>query len=328
MGNLTSLHRIAILIPCLNEETAIAGVIRAFREHLPEATIYVFDNLSTDRTHEVARLAGATVIRSPRAGKGYVIRQAFESIEADFYVMVDGDGTYPADRVRSLLAPVLSGHADMAVATRLANFSEGSFRHFHHFGNKLFSRLACAFAGEKVSDILSGYRAFNRDFVKLSSLRSEGFEIETDLTFLAIARGFQIAEVPLPYGARSAGSESKLRTFKDGFLIIRFMMNMIRHHRPLPFFTLAAGLFFVLGILSGWAPINDYIHFSYVYTLPRAVLAASLMILSCVLFGVGLILDSQARSFREQFNALRAIYRENRRARQSSAHSINVQNVI
>lgn len=300
--------RLAVVIPCHNEELTVAKVVADARAHLPEADIYVFDNLSTDRTAEFARRSGATVIASNRKGKGNVLRHAFFMIDADILVTMDGDDTYPMEMAPKLIELVASGRCDMAVGDRLQRFDETAFRPFHRFGNHAFSGLISWFFGQKIGDMLSGFRAFSRDFYKMIPLKSDGFEIETDLTLQAISKGFVISEIPIPYRDRPDGSRSKLRTFDDGFRILKFIARVARDHRPLPFFLISAGACFALSLFAGYAPVRDFVEHAYVYTVPRAILAASLMVLAVVLVGVGLILDSQIRSFNEQFQLLRRAF--------------------
>lgn len=316
--------QIAVIIPCYNEELTVAKVVRDARAALPSASIYVFDNRSSDQTAERAHEAGAIVIPSPRRGKGNVVRHAFRLVDADVYVMVDGDDTYPMDEAPKLVQAIHAGGFDMAVGTRLTQFSETAFRKFHLFGNRFLSKTVSSFFGEEISDMLSGFRAFSRAFVEQVPLNSEGFEIETDLTLQAISKGFAICEMPISYRERPEGSHSKLKTFDDGFLILKFIFRLIRDYRPLPFFSSLAFISVVLGVISGWAPVRDFVLHSYVYTVPRAILAASLMLLGTVLFGVGLILDSQNRHFGEQFAALQLLNTSTKKAlKRTSASDTN-----
>jgi glycosyltransferase involved in cell wall biosynthesis len=311
--------RIAVVVPCYNEEITVGKVVRDFRKALPDAEIYVFDNCSRDRTAEVARAAGAAVIHSPLQGKGHVVRHAFRVIDADCLVMVDGDDTYPAEDCPRLIEPVVKDGFDMVVGTRLQVHDGGAFRRFHLFGNHMLSKLVSLLFGQKITDMLSGYRVFSRNFVERVPLHSKGFEIETDLTLQTVSKGFSVREIPVSYRARPKGSHSKLSTFSDGALILRFIFRLIKDEKPLPFFTLLAFFCFGFGLVSGWAPIMDYLEHSYVYKVPRAILAASLMLLSAVLFGVGLILDSQVRYFQLQHTLLSHLRSDLRRERQSRA---------
>ncbi len=297
------MKKIAVLIPCYNEELTVAGVVAEFRAALPEADIWVFDNNSKDRTAELAAKAGARVVPSPRQGKGNVVRHMFDSIEADLYLMVDGDATYPAASARKLLELVESGKADMAVGRRLTSHAEGAFRRFHTFGNHLVARLISALFGVHVSDVLSGYRVFSRDFVKSIPLMSAGFEIETEMTLQAISKNFTLVETDIDYGSRPEGSFSKLSTYSDGFLVLRSMFLIFKDYKPLFFFSTVAAFLFVLSVLAGMPAILDYVQDPkhYVSHVPLAVLAASLGILGCLSLSIGLILDTLCKYHKENF---------------------------
>jgi len=294
---------IAFVVPCLNEELTVAHVVRDCGAHLPEATVYVFDNNSTDQTAKVAKKAGAVVISSLRPGKGAVIRHAFSTLREDILIILDGDGTYPASLAPELAQALIDGQYDMAVCVRQSH--QEVYPRFHKLGNRLFSWAVSFLAGKKVSDVFSGYRAVTREFYETIAVDSKGFEVESELTLKAHSRDFHVKEIPGTYGKRPEGSHSKLRTFRDGFRILKFIFLMMRDCRPLPFFAFAALCCFCLSLVSGVAPIMDYIQFQYVYTVPRAILAASLMMMSMVLCAVGLILDSQIRHVREQSKLIR-----------------------
>lgn len=300
--------QIAIIIPCYNEETTIAKVVKDCQAAVPTAKVYVFDNNSSDQTSTVACAAGAIVYPSPLQGKGQVVRHAFRKIEADLYVMLDGDDTYPADAIPLLIERTVAGGFDMVVGTRLSQHSPTAFRHVHRFGNQFFSRLVSFLFDQKVTDILSGFRIFTADFVRAVPLNSQGFEVEMDLTLQAISHGFAIGEFPISYRNRPEGSFSKLKTFQDGFTILSFLVRIFKDYKPLPFFAGLSLFAFISALFFGWAPIKDFIDYSYVYTVPRAILAASLMILSTVFLSVGLILDSQLRYFQNQSQFLRLIH--------------------
>jgi glycosyltransferase involved in cell wall biosynthesis len=220
-----------LLIPCLDEEQAIAKVIRDFRKELPEAEVYVYDNNSSDRTALIAEAAGARVIREKRQGKGFVVASMFEDVEADLYVLVDGDDTYPAKKVHEMLQPLIDERADMVVGNRLEKFGERSFRPFHVLGNKLVVGLVNLIFKCPLRDIISGYRAFNRDFVRKVPIVSRGFEVETEMTFQALHYDFIITEVPVPCRKRTEGSSSKLKTFSDG---MKTLLDRFRHFQGLP----------------------------------------------------------------------------------------------
>jgi glycosyltransferase involved in cell wall biosynthesis len=292
--------RTAVIIPCYNEEIAIGKVVREAQRYLPNAEIFVFDNNSKDATVERARAAGAHVIHSPRQGKGHVVRHAFRILDADYYLLIDGDDTYPLEEVDRLFDAVVHQDAAMAIGTRLTQHQEGSFRKYHVTGNRIFSNLVSALFHQRIDDMLSGYRLLRRDFVDQIRLQSTGFEIETDLTLQAISKNFPIKEVPVSYRARPAGSHSKLNTYRDGFFIMKFILMVVKDYRPLPFFSAASLTCFLLSLWSGYQPVMDYIEHSYVYTVPRAILAASLMLMLFMFVGIGLVLDSQIRAFNDQ----------------------------
>ncbi len=297
---------IAVLIPCYNEEVTIAKVVADFRRELPEATIYVFDNCSTDRTAELAREAGVVVLPEPRQGKGFVVERMLDTIKADYYVMVDGDDTYPAESVKALLEPVLTGRADMAVGARLVDHTDESFRPLHKFGNKLVRSLVNWVGKADLTDIMSGYRAFNRRVVLRLPAVSAGFEVETDMTIQMLYYHMKIVEVQVPYRERPAGSESKLNTFRDGFRVLWKIFTLFREVKPLTFFGGIGIVFFVLGILAGIPPITDYIsnpgHF--VTHVPLAILATGLILLSGGFVFLGIMLHSMNWRLRELHNVL------------------------
>jgi glycosyltransferase involved in cell wall biosynthesis len=290
---------IAVLIPCYNEALTVASVVEGFRAALPEATIYVYDNNSTDGTADIARKAGAVVRRENRQGKGYVIQSMFREIEADYYVMADGDGTYPTDQVEVVLAPLRRGDADMVVGNRLQEFTDQSFRPLHVFGNKLVVGTINLLFGAKLKDVMSGYRAFGRRFVLEMPLVSRGFEVETEMTLQALDRRLVIAEVEVPYGSRPAGSHSKLSTFRDGFRVLLKLFNILKAYRPLLFFGGLGILICLIGLLLGLIPIREYLLTGLVTHFPTAILAASIEIVGVVFILAGIILDSLNQHFRE-----------------------------
>jgi len=284
--------RIAVLIPCYQEEKTIGKVVRDFKQVLPEAEIYVYDNNCTDRTAEIALAAGAIVRREKRQGKGYVVASMFEQVDADIYVMVDGDDTYDAKAVELLLQPILKGDADMTVAGRLDTFAHKSFRNFHIFGNKLVCAIINWMFHSDIHDIFSGYRAFTREAVKLIPVTAIGFDVETELTLQALYRGLVIKEVQAAYGERPEGSFSKLRTGSDGLLVLLRLFMMIRSYKPLTLFGGLSVLLMLLGLLVGIRPVHEYLASHYVYAVPSAILASSLVVLSFFSLGLGLILNS------------------------------------
>lgn len=297
---------VAFAIPCFNEEATVGRVVEDCRHSMPEAQIYVFDNNSTDQTAIRATRAGAHVVHSPRRGKGEVIRHAFETLKTDVIVIVDGDDTYSIDRAPEMVRLIADESLDMVVCNRrVAEENSKAFRRFHKIGNNAFSWFVGGLLGQRVTDVFSGYRAVSRQFYETVAIDSTGFEIESELTLKAISHGFSVKEVSGPYRSRPEGSHSKLRTFHDGFRILKFILWILRDCRPLAFFGLLSSVCFLFSIWAGSAPIADFLREHYVHTVPRAILAASLMVLSIVMLGVGLILDSQNRHFREQSKLIR-----------------------
>lgn len=291
--------RIAVVIPCLDEEPTIAQVVEDMKAALPGAEILVFDNGSTDRTAELARAAGAQVVRSPRRGKGHVIRHMASAVDADVYVLIDGDDTYPAAEAPRLVERFFEAGADMLVATRLETHAPGAFRVFHELGNRVVSRTIALLFRTPVTDVLSGYRILSRRFVRLAHLRAAGFEIETEMTLQALAKGLHLVEAPIAYRARPPGSHSKLDTWTDGLLIGKCIALLFKDYKPFVFFGFLAALLFAASLAAGSAPVLDYYRYAYVYHVPRAILAASLAVLSAVCFGVGLLLDTIFRYHQE-----------------------------
>ncbi|MBM6891763.1 glycosyltransferase [Enorma massiliensis] len=302
--------KIAVLIPCYNEGITIAKVVDDFKAALPEADIYVYDNNSTDRTSELAREHGAIVRFEPRQGKGNVVRQMFRDIEADCYLMVDGDDTYPAESARSLCEPILAGHADMTVGDRLSNgtYAEENKRAFHGFGNNLVRFMIKWIYGYGFDDVMTGYRAFSRPFVKTFPVLSEGFQIETELSIHAVDRRWRILDVPIVYRDRPAGSESKLNTVSDGIKVIMMIGSLFKNYRPLKFFSLIALLFFILGLICGLPIIIEYFKTGLVPRLPTALLAVAFIFMAGLALATGMILDSVAKMERKEWEL--SVYRE------------------
>jgi glycosyltransferase involved in cell wall biosynthesis len=301
--------RVAVLIPCYNEELTIASVIEEFRRELPDADLYVFDNNSTDRTAEIAEHAGATVMTERRQGKGYVVQSMFQRVDADVYIMVDGDGTYPAASVGALLAPMLAGEADMVVGTRLHTTSQSQFRALNRWGNGMFLTVLNSIFNVRLTDILSGYRVFSRDFVRNVPLFGGGFEIETELTIKALERGYRIVEVPVDLGVRPEGSHSKIRVMRDGIIILNTILALFRDYKPLTFFG-ALGLVFIgLGLVPGLVVVVEFLRTGYILRIPSAVLAVGLVLTGMLLIMVGLILHTIVRRFQEFDHQLRAFAR-------------------
>ena len=284
--------QVAVLVPCYNEEPTVGKVVDEFRRELPAATIYVFDNNSTDQTASVATQHGAVVISSPQQGKGNVVRHMFRAVEADIYVMVDGDDTYPASSIHELLQAYDQTDADMIVGMRLGSAEKKAFRLLHKFGNRLIARMISLLFSAEVTDVLSGYRVFSKDFVRTAYLTSEGFQIETEMTLQALLKGLIIKEVPIRYGERPAGSVSKLNTFLDGIGILKAILLIFKDYKPLIFFSMVSMICTVLGLVAGWFPVKDYLTERYVYHVPLAILAAALIILAVVFLGIGVILNT------------------------------------
>ena len=291
--------RLAVLIPCYNEELTIADVVHQFQAALPEADIYVFDNNSSDRTVDEAQAAGARVFFERRQGKGYVVQSMFRKVDADIYVMVDGDGTYPAQVVETLIAPIRRGEADMVIGSRLHHAATSKFRALNRWGNKFFLLVLNVVFGVQLTDLLSGYRAFSRRLVRGVPLFSGGFETEAELTIKALQRGFPIVEVPVNLGHRPVGSHSKIRLVQDGFVILSTILTLLRDYKPLTFFGgLGLGLI-ALGFVPGAVVITEFITTGLVLRLPSAILALGLVLTGVIAIVVGLILHTIARHFQE-----------------------------
>ena len=301
---ITSDHsRIAVLIPCYNEEATVGKVVADFRAQLPGARVYVYDNNSTDRTAEIASRGGATVIKEPRQGKGNVVRSMFRDVEADCYLMVDGDDTYPAEAAASLVAPILEGRADMTVGDRLSNgsYAKENKRAGHGFGNDLVRAAIRWIYGYGFDDVMTGYRAFSRPFVKTFPVLSRGFQIETELSIHAVDRGWRILDVPIEYRDRPEGSVSKLDTVGDGARVLMMIGTLFKDYRPMKFFGLVALLLLALGLLLGAPVVLEFLDTGLVPRLPTAVLALGLVFLSALALACGLILDTVAKADRRQW---------------------------
>lgn len=286
--------KIAVLIPCYNEAVTIGKVVQDARKELPQATIYVYDNNSSDNTAEIASANGAIVVKETRQGKGNVVRAMFKNIDADVYVLIDGDNACPASAMHSLIAPIVEDRADMVIGERMSNgsYSKENSRPFHGMGNNLVKNLINLIFRSKLTDIMAGYRAFSRFYVKTFPVLSKGFEIETEMTIFALHHNYRIAEVPLEFRERPAGSESKLNTFKDGIKVLKIVFWLSKDYRPLLFFSVFSLLCCLLGLIVGIAPIIEYLNGGYVYRVPSAILAAAIEIIAMLLFAVGLILDT------------------------------------
>lgn len=287
-------EQIAVLLPCYNEELTIGKVIDDFQRVLPTATIYVYDNNSKDRTVEVALEHGAVVKKEPRQGKGNVVRSMFRDIDADYYVMADGDDTYPAEFAPLLLQPIIEGEANFVIGDRLSNgtYSEQNKRSFHDLGNQWVRNLINWVYNGNVHDIMTGFRAFDKFFVKSMPVLSPGFEIETEMTMHALEHRFLIKEIQIDYRDRPEGSESKLNTFSDGFKVLRTIFRLVKHGRPFFFYGMLAVFFLIIGLGFGMPVFTEYINYHYIYRVPTAILATGLILLSMMFFMCGVILDT------------------------------------
>jgi glycosyltransferase involved in cell wall biosynthesis len=284
--------RVAVVVPCHNEAATVGKVVADFRAALPQALVLVVDNASTDRTGEVARAAGARVVREPRPGKGFAMLTGFrEARGADFFVMVDGDDTYPAAGAVQMLEQAQQG-ADMVVGTRLAGAEQGAFRAGHSLGNRLFNLLVRLLFGVRTGDLFSGYRVLSRRFLESTPLIARGFEIEAELSLQAAVQHYRTAEVPIRYRARPEESPSKLHTYRDGYRILMAILVFFRDYRPLNFFGLLALFFLVLSLAGGGVVVAEYLRSGLVPRLPLAVLSAALFMLSALSLTCGVLLSS------------------------------------
>lgn len=290
--------RIAVLIPCYNEEVAIPRVVAAFRAALPDATVYVYDNNSKDGTVAAARAAGAVVRTETLQGKGNVVRRMFADIEADVYLLVDGDDTYDAAAAPEMVRLLVDRQLDMVNGARVTEI-EAAYRRGHRFGNAMLTGIVAWIFGNRISDMLSGYRAFSRRFVKSFPALSAGFETETEFTVHALELKMPVGEVKTSYKDRPAGSASKLRTYSDGLRILRTIVILVKEERPLQFFSIAGAVLLALGLLIATPVVVDFMRTGLVPRLPTAVLATGIVLLSFLSFMCGLILDSVSRGRKE-----------------------------
>ncbi len=293
---------IAVLIPCYNESQTIAKVVKDYREALPEAVIYVYDNNSTDHTDEAAREAGAIVCYEYRQGKGNVIRSMFRDIDAECYLMIDGDDTYPAENARSMVNHILSGRADMVIGDRLSStyFTENK-RPFHNTGNRLVRGLINTIFTSDIKDIMTGYRAFNYEFVKSFPILSKGFEIETEMSIHALDKNFKLLEVPVTYRDRPAGSVSKLNTYKDGFRVLKTIARLFRDYKPFAFFGWLGLLCFIIATIFFVPVLQAYFSTGLVAKFPTLIVCSGIYVVSFLLWMSGLILDVIAKKHRQLF---------------------------
>jgi glycosyltransferase involved in cell wall biosynthesis len=294
----TDIPKLAVLIPCFNEQESIGTVVAGFQSALPSAVVYVFDNNSTDNTAAVAAAAGAIVRRERVQGKGNVVRRMFADVEADVYVMVDGDATYDPLSAETMVNLLVSENLDMVVGRRVAT-DDNVYRRGHRFGNRMLTSAVARLFGSRFSDMLSGYRVFSKRFVKSFPAMSTGFETETEFTIHALELSLPVAEIETPYALRGEGSSSKLQTYSDGFKILRLILVLYKNERPLEFFSIFAALFCAVALALGLPVVATFLETGLVPRQPTALLATGLMILSALCFVTGLILDTVTRGRRE-----------------------------
>lgn len=296
-------ENIAVLIPCLNEEKSIEKVINDFKNELPNAVIYVYDNNSDDRTFEIAKQNAQVVKIVKQKGKARVVRKMFQNIEANIYILVDGDDTYPAEEINNMLNEFIALEADMLVGDRISNLSykKQNKRPFHTFGNKLIAKTINRIFRSNLQDIFSGYRIFSRKFVKTFPILSNEFELETEMSMHALEHELNIIEHPISYQKRTEGSNSKLHTYRDGFKIILTILNIFKDYKPFTFFSIIGTFSLILGILVGTPPILEYFKFSYVYKVPSAILATGLVLVSMIAYTLAIILSGIKREHRKSY---------------------------
>ena len=297
--------KIAVLIPCYNESKTIEKVVKDYKEVLPEADIYVYDNNSTDGTDEIARKAGAIVKYEYRQGKGNVIRSMFKDIDADCYLMIDGDDTYPKENAREMCDLVLNKGADMVVGDRLSStyFAENK-RPFHNFGNRLVRGLINFLFESNVRDIMTGYRAFSYDFVKTFPVLSKGFEIETEMTIHALDKNFLLKEVKVGYRDRPAGSVSKLNTYRDGFRVLKTIGRLFKEYKPTVFFSIISLLFLIISLAFGIPVFAEYFKTGLVPRYPTLIFSGFMLMIAIIMFACGLILEVVVKKNRQLFELI------------------------
>ena len=295
-------NKIAVLIPCYNEGKTIERVVKDYKKELPGADIYVYDNNSADDTAKIAKSAGAIVKYEHRQGKGNVVRSMFKDIEADCYLMIDGDGTYPADSAKKMCKMVLDDGADMVIGDRLSStYFQENKRRFHGFGNKLVRLLINMIFRSHIKDIMTGERAFSRDFVKTFPVLSKGFEIETEMTIHALDKNFYIEEIPISYKDREEGSESKLNTVSDGAKVIMTIARLFEEHKPMLFFGILSFILVVLALILGIPVLVEYFNTGMVPKIPSLIVAGFLIIIAVMMTICGIILQVVVRKHRELF---------------------------
>ena len=297
------MEKIAVLIPCYNEEITIEKVIKDFKKELPTADIYVYDNNSKDNTAKIAKENGAIVKHEYRQGKGNVVRSMFRDIEADIYVMVDGDDTYPAEEVHKLIEPIRNNEADMVIGDRLTNgtYQNENKRHFHEFGNNIVRDSINKLFKSNLKDIMTGYRVFNKIFVKNMPVMSPKFEIETEMTLHALDKKFIIKEIPIIYRDRPEGSVSKLNTFSDGLKVLKTIIKMLKDFKPRQFFWAVSVIFIILGLIIGIPVIVEFAKTGFITKVPSAILATGIMTFAIIIAQCGVILDTVVKQNREKY---------------------------
>ena len=296
------MKNISILIPCFNESVTIGKVISDLKKALPDADIYVYDNNSTDGTDKVAKKAGAIVRYEYRQGKGNVVRSMFRDIDADCYLMIDGDDTYPAEKAKEMCDLILSGKADMVIGDRLSStyFKENK-RPFHNFGNVLVRWFINVLFKTNLKDIMTGYRAFSKEFVKGFPVLSKGFEIETEMTIHAVDKNFKLIEIPVEYRDRPEGSVSKLNTFKDGFKVLMMIKTLFKEYKPRVFFNILSFISFVAGIILNIPPFVEYFKTGLVSKFPSLIVGGFFIIVSLLLMITGIILEVIAKKHKQLY---------------------------
>lgn len=306
-------RKIIVGIPCYNEELSIKKVVEDFKRELPEAQIFVIDNNSKDKTAEIARNAGAEIFSEKKQGKGFAVQKLFEVFNGDILVLVDGDDTYPAESVKKLLEPVISEEAEMVVGNRIHKKNIKKFSQSHWLGNKFFVRTLNVLFGRdiKIKDVFSGYRVFSKNFVSSVILLSKGFEIESELSIQAIENRLKIKEIDIPYRLRTDGSNSKIKTIRDGATILYVIISLFRDYKPLVFFFCMSFAFFISSFLLGWYSIQDYFKTGMVYHFPSLFVSGFFAIASFVSFIAGLILSSIKRRYDEIISILKNENRNN-----------------
>lgn len=297
--------KIAVLIPCYNESKTIEKVVKDYKKELPNADIYVYDNNSSDGTDEIAKNAGAIVKYEYKQGKGNVIRSMFKDIDADCYLMIDGDDTYSAGNAKEMCKYILDGKADMVIGDRLSStyFTENK-RPFHNFGNKLVRWLINTLFKSNVKDIMTGYRAFNYEFVKTFPVLSKGFEIETEMTIHALDKNFLLKEIPVGYKDRPAGSVSKLNTYSDGFKVLKTIARLFKEYKPMIFFGIVSTLFFIISMIFATPVFIEYFKTGLVPRFPTLIFSGFLLIISMLMLVCGIILEVVVKKHRQLFELI------------------------